>query len=61
MKDLLAQLAQGRSLSTDQAIDAFEKIMTGQVTPAQLGAALARARGELKSLGTLAGAWLYKE
>ena len=41
MKDLLAQLAQGRSLSTDQAIDAFEKIMTGQVTPAQLGAALA--------------------
>ena len=40
MKPLLAQLVQGHPLSTAQTIEAFELIMTGQATPAQIGALL---------------------
>ncbi len=41
MKQLLLQLVQGQSLSTEQTIEAFEQIMTGQAAPAQIGALLA--------------------
>lgn len=41
MKHLLAHLVSGRALSVDQAVEAFELIMTGQATPAQVGALLA--------------------
>lgn len=41
MKQILFQLVQGQSLSTEQTIDAFEQIMTGQATPAQIAALLA--------------------
>lgn len=40
MKDILAQVLSGQSLSTTQTVDAFEQIMTGQATPAQIGALL---------------------
>ena len=41
MKKLLAQVLSGCPLSTDQAVSAFEHIMSGQATPAQIGAMLA--------------------
>ncbi len=41
MKSLLAQLVAGGSLDADQAVHAFEQIMTGRATPAQVGAMLA--------------------
>ena len=40
MKDLLATVLSGQSLTTAQTVDAFELIMTGQATPAQIGALL---------------------
>jgi len=47
MKQLLAQLVAGGSLSEAQAIEVFSAIMSGQATPAQIGATLAliQARG----------------
>ncbi len=47
MKHLLAQLISGQSLTQAQAEEAFELIMTGQASPAQVGALLAimSARG----------------
>ena len=48
MKDVLAQIAGGASLDEDQARRAFELIMNGESSPAQLGAFLMglRLRGE---------------
>lgn len=40
MKHLLAHLVTGKSLSVEQTIEAFDAIMTGQATPAQVGALL---------------------
>lgn len=40
MKPLLAQLVAGHPLTTEQTIEAFEMIMTGQATAAQIGALL---------------------
>jgi anthranilate phosphoribosyltransferase len=42
MKDHLAQLASGQPLTAAQAEDAFEKIMTGRATPAEIGEVLKR-------------------
>jgi anthranilate phosphoribosyltransferase len=41
MKHILAKLAQGRNLSAHEASESFDLIMTGQATPAQIGAFLA--------------------
>ena len=41
MKDILNQLVMGETLSADQAVEAFETIMSGQATEAQTGALLA--------------------
>ena len=41
MKELLSQLVSGQSLSVDQAVDAFEQIMTGRAGGAQIAALLA--------------------
>jgi anthranilate phosphoribosyltransferase len=41
MKHILAHLAQGQHLSAQQADEAFQLIMTGQATAAQIGAFLA--------------------
>ena len=48
MKALLAQVAGGRSLTLDEARDAFEIMMSGDATPAQVGGFLMslRVRGE---------------
>ncbi len=40
LKPLLARLAQGRALDAEQARAAFELVMTGQATDAQIGAML---------------------
>jgi anthranilate phosphoribosyltransferase len=47
-KGLIAQVADGASLSRDQAEEAFEIIMSGEATPSQIGAFLMalRVRGE---------------
>lgn len=41
MKSILSQLVQGNPLSTEQTVFAFDQIMTGQASPAQVGAMLA--------------------
>lgn len=41
MKEVLARLAAGQTLSEDQARGALEQIMAGQVQSAQIGAFLA--------------------
>ncbi len=48
MKDVLARVASGATLSVDQSATAFEIIMSGDATPAQIGAFLMglRVRGE---------------
>jgi anthranilate phosphoribosyltransferase len=48
MKDILAHVATGESLSESEAEAAFEAIMSGDATPAQIGAFLMalRVRGE---------------
>ncbi len=48
LKPLLAKVADGRSLSHDEAITAFQILMSGEATPSQIGAFLMalRVRGE---------------
>ncbi len=41
LKEILDWLVSGNSLSVEQAVDAFEQIMSGEVTPSQIGAMLA--------------------
>jgi anthranilate phosphoribosyltransferase len=47
-KSILAKLADGKSLSREEAVDAFDYLMSGQATPSQIGGALMamRVRGE---------------
>lgn len=58
MTDLLAVLARGRSLSEDEAAAAFEIIMTGHATDAQIGALLGamQARPEGPTIDEIVGA-----
>ncbi|MEX0654955.1 MAG: anthranilate phosphoribosyltransferase [Phycisphaeraceae bacterium] len=56
MKHLLAQLVAGNPLTPDQAVEAFELIMTGQSTPAQTGALLAMIEQRGATVDELAGA-----
>jgi anthranilate phosphoribosyltransferase len=56
MKSLLAQLVQGRPLTTEQAASAFEQVMTGQATPAQLGAMLAMMQQRGPTVDEITGA-----
>lgn len=48
LKELLAAIAGGRTLSRDEALQAFDVVMAGDATPAQMGALLMglRVRGE---------------
>jgi anthranilate phosphoribosyltransferase len=48
LKPLLAKVADGRSLSREEAITAFQILMSGEATPSQIGAFLMalRVRGE---------------
>jgi anthranilate phosphoribosyltransferase len=56
MKRLLAQLASGQSLSEDDAETAFGIIMSGDATPAQIGAFLAALRVRGETIAEITGA-----
>jgi len=56
MKTLLATLVAGHTLSVDQTVEAFEQIMTGQATPAQVGALLAMIESRGATVDELVGA-----
>ena len=48
LKPLLAKVADGKSLTRDEAVTAFNVLMSGEATPSQIGAFLMalRVRGE---------------
>ena len=56
MKPLLAQLVTGRPLTADQAVEAFELIMTGQASPAQTAALLAMIQQRGPTVDEITGA-----
>lgn len=56
MKTLLAQLVDGQPLSTEQAVQGFELIMSGQAEPAQTGALLALIAQRGPTVDELVGA-----
>lgn len=56
MKDLLAQLVENQPLTADQAIDAFEQIMTGSAAPTQTAALLAMIQQRGATVDELVGA-----
>lgn len=56
MKDILATVLMGQSLSTAQTVEAFELIMTGQATPAQIGALLAMLQQRGPTVEEITGA-----
>jgi len=55
-KQLLAQVADGRELSTEEAEQAFGIIMSGDATPAQMGGFLMALRVRGESVAEIAGA-----
>ncbi len=56
MQHLLNHVVTGRTLSVDQAIEAFELIMTGQATAAQVGALLAMMQQRQPTVDEIIGA-----
>ncbi len=56
MKPLLLQLLDGQPLTRDQAIDAFEQIMTGSASPPQTAALLALIQQRGATVDELVGA-----
>ena len=56
MKELLAQLLDGQTLTVEQATDAFEEIMTGRATPVQTGALLSLIQTRGATVEELTGA-----
>lgn len=56
MKETLQKLIAGQSLSTPEAVAAFDRIMDGEVTPAQLGAFLTALRIKGETIEELTGA-----
>ena len=56
MKDLLAQLVTGTPLTQEQAVDAFEQIMTGQAQATQTAALLAMIQQRGATVDELVGA-----
>jgi anthranilate phosphoribosyltransferase len=56
MKQLLAQLAEGQSLTTEQARRAFDLVMTGESTPAQTAAMLSLIRLRGATVDEIVGA-----
>jgi len=48
LKTIIAKVATGASLTRDEAADAFDRMMSGEATPSQMGAVLMalRVRGE---------------
>jgi len=56
MKQTLAQLAEGQTLTTEQAYHAFDLIMTGESTPAQTAALLSLIRQRGADVNEITGA-----
>src|SRR5271154_7244263 len=56
LKSMLAQVAQGRSLSESEAEAAFDIIMSGDATPSQMGAFLMALRVRGETVDEIAGA-----
>ena len=56
VKDLLAQLVQGQPLSSEQAVHAFEQIMSGKSEPTQTAALLAMIQQRGATVDELVGA-----
>ncbi len=56
MKDLLAQLVAGESLTREQAVDAFEQIMSGSATPPQTAALLTAIQQRGATIDEITGA-----
>ncbi|MEM6257120.1 MAG: anthranilate phosphoribosyltransferase [Planctomycetota bacterium] len=56
MKDLLSQLVKGQPLSAEQAVDAFDQIMSGDAQPTQTAALLAMIQQRGATVDELVGA-----
>jgi anthranilate phosphoribosyltransferase len=56
VKDLLAQLVENQPLSAEQAVDAFEQIMSGKAQPTQTAALLALIQQRGATVDELVGA-----
>ncbi len=56
MRELLAKLVSGRSLTVDEAVAAFRTIMTGQASAAQMGAMLALIEARGATIDEIVGA-----
>ncbi|MEM6504442.1 MAG: anthranilate phosphoribosyltransferase [Planctomycetota bacterium] len=56
MKDLLSQLVKGQPLSAEQAVDAFDQIMSGNAQPTQTAALLAMIQQRGATVDELVGA-----
>ena len=56
LKPLLAKVADGRSLSQEEAITAFQILMSGEATPSQIGAFLMALRVRGETVDELVGA-----
>jgi len=56
VKDLLAQLVQGNTLTAEQAVDAFDQIMSGKAQPTQTAALLAMIQQRGATVDELVGA-----
>ncbi len=56
LKPLIAKVANGESLSRDEAREAFEILMSGEATPAQIGAFLMALRVRGETVDEIAGA-----
>jgi anthranilate phosphoribosyltransferase len=56
LKPLIAKVANGESLSREEARDAFEILMSGEATPSQIGGFLMALRVRGESVAEIAGA-----
>ena len=69
LKAIIGKIATGAALSRDEAASAFDRMMSGEATPSQMGALLMglRVRGETSAAlcneepedGSLSGAFSY--
>ena len=55
IQDAIETVVSGRNLSTDQASDAMEQIMTGEATPAQFGALVTALRMKGETVDEIVG------
>jgi len=56
LKALIAQVATGAALTREQAVDAFDVMMSGEATPSQMGALLMALRVRGETVDEIAGA-----